>query len=129
MSFWSVPEVAELRSAEQPRACPELVEGAAVPTRAEIGPNLSESITATGRAPMVKMSRDRSRAHGENVAQDSAHAGGCALKRLDERRMIVRFDLESTGPAVADVDDAGIFARSLQDTLAARGQALQVDAR
>ena len=43
--------------------------------------------------------------------------------------MIMRLDLESAGPAVADVDDAGVFSRSLQDALAARGQALQVNAR
>ena len=73
--------------------------------------------------------RDRPRAHGENVAQNSADAGGRALKRLDERRMIVRFDLESAGPAVADVDDAGVLARALQHALAARGQALQMHAR
>ena len=73
--------------------------------------------------------RDRPRAHGENVAQDSAHAGGCALKRLDERRMIVRLDFESAGPAVADIDDAGILAGPLQHALAARGQPLQMHAR
>ena len=38
-----------------------------------MGPKRSESITANG-----------TRAHGENVAQDSADAGGRALKRLDE---------------------------------------------
>ncbi len=43
--------------------------------------------------------------------------------------MIVRFDFEGAGPAVADIDDAGIFARSLDDQLAARGQTLQVNAR
>src|ERR1700730_4802967 len=65
------------------------------------------------------------RAHGEDVAQNSAHAGGGALKRFDEARMIVRLDFESAGPSVADVDDAGILARPLQHPLAARGQALQ----
>ena len=38
--------------------------------------------------------RDRPRAHGEDVAQNAADAGGRALKRLDEARVIVRFDLE-----------------------------------
>ena len=73
--------------------------------------------------------RHRPRAHGENVAQNAADAGGRALKRLDERRMIVRLDLESAGPAVADVDDAGILARALHHQLAARRQPLQVHAR
>ena len=62
---------------------------------------------------------DRPRAHGENVAQDSADTGGRALKRLDEARMIVRFDFEDGDQAVADVDDAGVFARSLHDVGAA----------
>ena len=73
--------------------------------------------------------RDRPRAHSEDVAQDSADAGGRALERLDERRVVVRFDLERAGPAVADVDDAGVLSRALHDALAARGQPLQVDAR
>ncbi len=41
----------------------------------------------------------------------------------------MRLDLEGAGPAVADVDDAGVLARPLQHALAARGQALQVHAR
>src|SRR5216683_1823390 len=43
--------------------------------------------------------------------------------------MIVRLDLESTGPALANFDDAGIFPRPLHDQLTARGQTLQVNAR
>ncbi len=73
--------------------------------------------------------RDRPRAHGKDVAQNSADAGGGALKRLDKRRMIVRLDLEGAGPAIADIDDAGILARALQHQLAARGQPLQMHAR
>ena len=56
--------------------------------------------------------RDGPRAHGEDVAQDAADAGGRALERLDEAGVIVRFDLERDGPAVADVDDAGVLARA-----------------
>src|SRR5580658_5769963 len=43
--------------------------------------------------------------------------------------MIVRLDLEGARPAVANVDDAGVLARPLQNPLAARGQALQVNPR
>ena len=50
--------------------------------------------------------RDRPRAHGEDVADDAADAGRGALVRLDERRMVVRLDLEDGGEAVADVDRA-----------------------
>ena len=66
---------------------------------------------------MVKMSRR------------IADASGCALKRFDEAGMIVRFDLEGAGPAVADVDDAGILSRPLQHAFAACGQPLQMHAR
>ena len=73
--------------------------------------------------------RHRPRAHGENVAQNSADARGRSLKWFDKRRMIVRLDFERAGPAVADVNDAGILARPLHHQLAARGQTLQVNAR
>src|SRR5580698_3616393 len=43
--------------------------------------------------------------------------------------MIVRLDLEGACPAVADVDDAGVLTRALQNALAARRQALQVNPR
>jgi hypothetical protein len=37
------------------------------------------------------------------IADDAAHPGGRALIRLDERRMVVRFDFEDGGKSVADV--------------------------
>src|ERR1700689_5283362 len=49
---------------------------------------------------------DRARAHREDVAQNPAHARGCALEGLDEAGVIVRFNLEGDGHSVADVDDA-----------------------
>ena len=73
--------------------------------------------------------RQRPCAHGEDVPQDAADAGGRALKRLNERRVVVRLDLEGAGPAVANVDDAGVLARPLHHQLAARGQPLQMHAR
>src|ERR1700674_1012131 len=73
--------------------------------------------------------RHRPRAHGKNVAQNSADASGRSLKWFDKRRMIVRLDFERAGPAVANVNDTGIFPRPLHDQLAARGQTLQVNAR
>ena len=82
-----------------------------------MGPKRSESITASGRAPMVKMSR--------RMPPD---AGRGALKRLDKGGVIVGLDLEGAGPAVADVDNAGVFSRPLHHALAARRQPLQVDA-
>src|SRR5579864_314301 len=43
--------------------------------------------------------------------------------------MVVRFDLERTGPAIANIDDARVLARSLQHEFTAGGQSLQVHAR
>ena len=73
--------------------------------------------------------RDGPGAHGENVAQDAAHAGGRALKRLDETGMIVRFDLEGDRVPGADVDDPGVLARPLQNQGAARRKLLQMQPR
>src|SRR5262249_35831268 len=52
-----------------------------------------------------------------------------SLERLNERWMIVRFDLEGASPSVANVDDAGVFSGALQDAFAARRQPLQVNTR
>ena len=60
---------------------------------------------------------DRTRAHREDVADDAADAGRRALVRLDERRVIVRFDLENRGETIADVDGARILPGSLKNSL------------
>ena len=54
--------------------------------------------------------RDRPRAHREDVAHDAADAGRRALVGLDVGRVVVRLDLERDGPALADVDHAGVLA-------------------
>ena len=59
--------------------------------------------------------RDRPRAHGEDVAQDAADAGRRTLIGLDIGGVVVALHLEDHAVAVADIDDAGIFARSLDD--------------
>ena len=81
-----------------------------------------------GPKPQRIHHRQRARAHGEDVAQNAAHAGGRALERLDVAGVVVALDLESAGPAVAHVDDAGVLARPLHDAIALGGQALEVDA-
>ena len=68
---------------------------------------------------------DGARAHGEDVAQDAADAGGRALIGLDEGGMVVAFHLEDDGIAVADVDDAGILARALDDLRPLGGHGLE----
>ena len=70
--------------------------------------------------------RNRPRAHGEDIAQDTAHARRRALGRFDKARVVVRFDLEDGHVAVADVHDAGVFPRPLEDARAAGGQARQM---
>ena len=72
---------------------------------------------------------DRPRAHGEDVAQDSADAGRRALVGLDVAGVVVALHLEDGGLAVADVDDAGILARAADHPRRLGRQLLQVDAR
>ena len=77
--------------------------------------------------------RDRSCAHGENVAQNAADAGGRALEGLDEAGVVMRFDLEGDGLAfafgvLADIDDAGVFPGTDQHARALCGQLPQVQA-
>ena len=59
---------------------------------------------------------DRPRPHGEDVAQDAADPGRRALVGLDEGGVVVALHLEDAGEPVADVDDAGVLARPLDDT-------------
>ena len=59
--------------------------------------------------------RNRACTHGEDIAQDAADTGGCALIRFDIGRMVVALHLEDDAIAIIDIDDTGIFARSLND--------------
>lgn len=72
---------------------------------------------------------NRARAHGENVAQNAANTSGRALIRLDVARVIVALHLEDHRKAVADIDDARILARPLNDPRRLGRQAAQMDAR
>ncbi len=67
--------------------------------------------------------------HGEDVAEDAAHAGGRPLVRLDGRRVVVGLDPDGHGDAVAGVDDPGVLARADQHVGGLRGQAPQVHPR
>ena len=68
-------------------------------------------VGGVGRAePQLVHHRDRPGAHGQDVPDDAADPGGRALIGLDERRVVVRLDLEGDRPAVTDVDDAGVLA-------------------
>ena len=67
---------------------------------------------------------DGSRTHGENIAEDPADSRRSSLEGFNVAWMIVGFDFEGGNQAVANIDDTGIFAGSLNDQFAARGQAL-----
>src|SRR4029077_18603345 len=56
---------------------------------------------------------DRPRAHREHVAQNTADAGRSTLIWLDIARGVVALPFEHDGEPIADIDDAGVFARSL----------------
>src|SRR6185369_4813510 len=73
--------------------------------------------------------RHRPCTHREDVPENSAHTGCSPLEGLNERWMVVRLDLERAGPAIADVDDPGIFTGALHHKFAARRQTLEVYAR
>jgi hypothetical protein len=66
--------------------------------------------------------RNRSGAHRDDVAQDPADTCRRALERLDRRGVVVALDLERDRETVAQVEDARVLARALQDAGAARGQ-------
>ena len=72
----------------------------------------------------------RAGAHGEDIADDAANAGGCALEWLDGARVVVALHLECDGPSIADVDDAGIFlARLHEHARAGDGEFFQLELR
>src|SRR4051794_11302184 len=58
---------------------------------------------------------DGARAHREDVPHDTADARCRALIWLDRARVIMRLHLQGQGEAVADIDDARVLARPLQD--------------
>src|SRR5699024_4204336 len=60
---------------------------------------------------------DRAGAHGDDVADDAAHAGGRALVGFDIAGVVVGLDLECHGPTVADVDDYCVLTDAHQQVL------------
>ena len=99
----------------------------AVPVAADPAHHALEEVPRRGQRTETQRVEDghRSGAHGGDVAQDPAHTGGRALVGLDGARVVVGLDLESDGPALADLDDAGVLARALQYPRAGAGQAAQ----
>ena len=77
-------------------------------------PKRRESMLTHGRAPMVKMSRTM-----------PPTPVAAPWKGSTARRVVVALDLHGHGPAVADVDDAGVLAGALQDARPAGGEAAE----
>ena len=74
--------------------------------------------------------RDGPCAHREDVADDSAHARGRALERLDGAGVVVGFDLERDGHAVAHINDAGVLLTRADENVRGLGrESLQHRAR
>ena len=61
--------------------------------------------------------RDWPRAHRKNVAQNAADTGRRALVGFDIGRVVVALHFEDRRLTVANIDNAGILARSLDDML------------
>ncbi|CAB4542278.1 unannotated protein [freshwater metagenome] len=59
-------------------------------------------------------------AHRNDVANDSTDAGRGALERLNVGRVVVALDLEGDRPALADIDNSGVFAHSDHEILGHR---------
>ena len=101
----------------------------AVAVEADAADHVLEQVALARLVELAEAQRveagDGPRAHGEDVADDAADAGGGALEGLDGRRVVVALDLHGHGPAVAHVDDAGVLAGALQHARAGRGEAAQ----
>ena len=110
------------------RLAADVRDAGAVPVVPDAGDGAAEVPVGRAEAQSVEQ-RDRSGAHGDDVADDPADAGGRTLERLDRARVVVRLDLERDRDAVAEVDHAGVLAGPLQHALALRRQALQKQRR
>ena len=91
----------------------------AVAVAADTGHHAPEQIggaRVVRRAKAQRVERgDRPGTHGKHIAQNAAHAGGRAVMGFDERGMVVALDLEHHGQPVADIDNARVFTRTLEN--------------
>ena len=103
-------------------------EGIAVATDARHNPRDQMAGARMGRVtePQGIQTGNRACAHGEDIAQNAAHTGGCALIGFDEGGVVVAFHFEDAGQPVANVDDTGILTRSLDHPRRFGRQALQM---
>ena len=101
----------------------------AVPVVADAahGPREHPARATVGRIAEAQRVEKRhgSGAHRHDVSEDSTDARRRALEGLDGRRVVVALDLEGNREPFADVDDAGVLARSLEDGGASSRESLQ----
>ncbi len=67
--------------------------------------------------------------HRDDVTEDSSHSRRGTLERLDSRGVVVALDLERDREALAEIEDAGVLAWSLEHASTGRGQTLQEQCR
>ena len=115
--------VAKIRSVEHDLAA-DIRQAQTVAVAADAGDDAGQHAACIGGVgrpePQRIHDRERSGAHREDVAHDAADAGCRALVRLDIGRVVVALDLERDGPAVADVDDAGVLADADEEHIGLR---------
>ena len=83
-----------------------------VPVRGDPADRARELVTRLAEAEPVEEG-DGPRAHGDDVAEDPADAGGGALERLDRRGVVVALDLERDRDPVTEIEHARVLARAL----------------
>ena len=57
--------------------------------------------------------RNRTRAHGEDITQNTANASRSPLIGFNVRRVIMAFDFKDRRPAITNINDASVFTRPL----------------
>ena len=88
--------------------------------------NQLAGLGVAGQAEGQRIHRsDRPCAHGEDIAQDAADAGGSPLVGFDIGRVVVAFHLKDDSLTVADIDDACVFTGAADDLRASSGQGAQ----
>ena len=116
--------VAEVGGVEDDLAA-DIREAQAVAVAADAADDAGQHAASVGRIERAEAQwihhRERACAHRDDVAHDAADTGGRTLVRLDVRRMVVALDLEGDGPAIADVDDAGVLADADEQCIGLRG--------
>ena len=72
--------------------------------------------------------RNRTRPHGKDIAHNTADPGCGPLIGLDIGGVVMAFHLEDRRLAVANIDDASVFARTANDARAGDGEFFEVQA-